>query len=428
MIKSFSKIRPFKGELSFKGDKSVSHRALIFSAMAEGESIIYNLSDSADVNSTISCLQELGVEIIKERNYHKISGAGFRGFRKPGKQLDAGNSGTTARLMTGLLSVQDFESVITGDESLSMRPMDRVIHPLSLMGAGITSGNGRLPLSIFPSGTLKNISYVMIVPSAQVKSAIILAGLHLNEVSTILETLPTRNHTEMMLGLPIEKTASGLLIKVSREHYPRPKEFHIPGDISSASFFIVLTLLIPGARLLIKDILINESRTAFIKILQEMGADISIIPKGGSGGEPCGDINVEGSNLKNVKIPGDVIAEIIDEIPALTIAGIFASGAFVLRNASELRVKETDRIRALVDNLDLAGLLVKEYPDGFSVEGKITKEMPVFDSFGDHRIAMAFIILSCLLEKGGSIIGPECISISNPEFLEQLKVLESSAF
>jgi 3-phosphoshikimate 1-carboxyvinyltransferase len=420
MIQFFNKINKVSGSLSLSGDKSISHRALLISSLANGKSYIKNISDCDDVRSTIKCLKELGAETSFKDKIFTISGRGFKGYRKPARLLDAGNSGTTARLLSGILAAQNFESVITGDASLSFRPMKRIIEPLDQMGAIIESNNGKLPLKIFPSQNLRAINYNVPVASAQVKSAVLLAGLHLEAQTSVIESTPTRNHTENLLRLSIERVGTKIESFISRNNYPAPKEYFVPGDISSAMFFIVLALLTKNSELMIKDISLNTTRIKCLSILKSMGGKIQIDERGVSNNEIFGDVIVKSSELSNVKIDEEIIPLIIDEIPILTIAGIFAEGVFELRGAAELRVKETDRIKAICKNLLKLGLDLEEFEDGFRVSGSIKKQSAQFDSFSDHRIAMAFSILSSVLKDGGEVQGFESVSVSNPGFLEQL--------
>ncbi len=424
MIQEFFYSESFNGELYLPGDKSISHRAVMFSSMAEGKSILKNCSNADDVKSTISCLKKLGIDIIKDRDNIIIEGKGFKGFSKPNKELYAGNSGTTARLLSGILCAQNFESVITGDESLSKRPMGRIVEPLTLLGANIkASDNGTLPLLIKPSSNLRPIEYTLKVPSAQVKSAIILAAIHLDYDSKIIEPISTRNHTEKLLGLKTENTSKGTVIFVSRKNYPKSIEMTIPADISTAAFFIVLGLLSKNSEILIKNVSLNETRIGIVDILKSMGGKIYIENELTENGERIGDIRIISSSLKNVEIPATIIPNVIDEIPILSVAGVFADGNFKITNAHELRVKESDRIKALCENFKRAGLVVDEFKDGFEISGEINIKNPLFESYGDHRIAMAFAIMSILLQNGGRVNNFECVSVSNPDFLSQLKVL-----
>jgi 3-phosphoshikimate 1-carboxyvinyltransferase len=425
MIQKFDHIEKVKGELKLPGDKSISHRAVMFSSMAKGTSIIRNCSNSDDVHSTINCFSELGIRIEKKPELIKIYGNGFKGFIKPGQELFAGNSGTTSRLLSGILAAQNFESVITGDESLSNRPMLRVVEPLQFIGADISASElGTLPLVIKPSGNLHTVEYKMKVASAQVKSALILAALHLDDQTIIHETTQTRDHTERMLGLDTESSDSEIKIIASKKNYPQPFEMTIPSDISTASFFIVLTLLLKNSELLIKNVSLNPTRTGIIKILIEMGGLISIEKEFTENGEIRGDLLVKSSELKSIKIPDEIIPSIIDEIPILSVAGLFAEGNFKIGNAKELRIKESDRIKSLCDNYQLLGLDVIESADGFEIGGTVTNyEDILFESFGDHRIAMAFSILAMILRNGGSVNQFESVAVSNPDFIEQIKNL-----
>jgi 3-phosphoshikimate 1-carboxyvinyltransferase len=425
MIQSFNKIEKIKGVLKFQGDKSISHRVLLISSLAAGKSIIRNLSDSDDVKSTIHCLKELGIKIELNNNEAIVFGRGFRGYQKSMNPLNAGNSGTTARLLSGILAAQKFESLIEGDQSLSSRPMKRIIKPLSQMGAIIGSIDGKLPIKISPNENLHSINFNLIVPSAQVKSAILFAGLHLDEDTSVVETIQTRNHTENLLDLKVVKEDEKIISAVSKNNYPEAKEYFIPGDISSAMFFIVLTWLTKNSELLIKDISLNPTRIECLSLLKRMGGNIQIEEKGISNNEAYGDLLVKSSDLSNVKIDKKFIPLIIDEIPVLTIAGIFAEGLFELQGAAELRVKESDRIKAICTNLLKLGLEIEEFDDGFGVSGSIKKQSEPFNSFGDHRIAMAFSILSCLLNEGGEVDGFECVSVSNPDFLQQLRSISA---
>ncbi len=424
MNRYFNKINKVEGTLDLPGDKSISHRAVMFASLAKGKSFIRNLSNGEDVNSTQKCFINLGINIETSKEGSTVSGNGFAGLKKSISPLDAGNSGTTTRLLSGILVAQNFESTIIGDDSLSNRPMKRIITPLSLMGGNIESSNDfKLPLKIFPAQNLHPIDYEMPVASAQVKSAILLAGLHCDGITSVIEKIPSRDHTEKMLGLKSELRPDGKISFVSKENYPQAKDYLIPSDISTASFFIVLATLASGSSLQIKDVSLNETRTGIITVLKNMHAKIEIENKRNVAGEDLGDLIITHSNLTNIKINENIIPNIIDEIPILSIAGIFAKGKFEIRNASELRSKETDRIKSICHNLNQLGLSVEEYEDGFSFTGELKPKTktPHFDSFGDHRIAMAFSVLSLLLQNGGTIENFNCVNISNPNFLPQLK-------
>lgn len=426
MVQEFNHIDNVNGELNLPGDKSISHRAVIFSAMADGVSEINNLSDGEDVNSTINCLEAIGTKFERVGRSVKVSGKGFRSFAKPITTLNAGNSGTTARLLIGLLAAQNFDSMVIGDGSLSRRPMERVIQPLKLMGANIEAvSDGTLPMKIFPTKKLISIDYKLPVASAQVKSAVLIAGLHCNGVTSVTDKYATRDHTERMLNLKIsvlpDSGGRGKIIYASKENYPEAKTYFVPSDISSAAFFIVLTLLSRNSKLIMRDVSLNETRTGILKVLKEMGGNIEIQNDKNSNGEPSGNIVIKSSELKNIEIRREIIPNIIDEIPILSVAGLFAKGSFQIQNAKELRKKESDRIKSLCHNYRLLGLSVDETPDGFSISGEIKNHSLVFESFNDHRIAMAFSILSMLLKDGAKVNKFECVGISNPNFISQLK-------
>ncbi len=420
MKKMFKKIKSVRGELSFAGDKSISHRAIFFSSMADGKSVIRNISLSEDVKSTQNIFSQLGVEFITEKKELIVKGRGKNKFTASAQPLNCGNSGTTARLLSGLLIAQNFPSVLVGDDSLSKRPMKRIIEPLTMMGGRFESLNSTLPLKIFPTDSLRAVEYNLPVASAQVKSALLIAGLHLNNETKVIESFITRDHTERMLGLPVTYSQTTKIISSSEQYYPAPKEYFIPGDISSAAFFIVLTLLTENSQLLIKNCSLNPTRTGFIDVLKRMNADIKVENLKESSNEPYGDLIIRSSDLKNIPIDSALIPNIIDEIPILTIAGIFAQGDFEIRNCEELRFKESDRIKAICENLKLTGLEVNEFNDGFKVSGEIKYSGVKFNSFGDHRIAMAFSVLAMLIGQDYSVEGIECVGISNPDFYEQI--------
>ncbi len=422
MKREFEKINEVKGELELPGDKSISHRAVMFSCLAGGVSEISNLSGSEDVKSTVKCFENLGCGFNKDAAKLIVTGKGFKNFSEPHKALYAGNSGTTARLITGILVAQKFKTRITGDESLSRRPMERIIKPLRQMGAKIEASDGNtLPVTVYPVENLKPVKYELPVPSAQVKSSVLLAGLHLEGETKIIETVPSRNHTENMLNLKIETDGNRRVIFVSRKNYPAPDSYFVPSDISTAAFFIVLTLLAPKGEILIKNVLLNETRSGVLEILKRMGGKISILDKRISNNEPYGDLLVSSSTLHNIGIPAEIIPNIIDEIPVISLAGIFAEGNFRIENCKELRYKESDRIKALCENYRKLGIEVNEFEDGFELTGYPQKLSGNFDSYGDHRIAMTFAIASVLLPQGGTVDNFEYVKISNPDFIKQLE-------
>jgi len=426
MNQSFSKIESLKGELSLPGDKSISHRAVIFSCMAEGKSEIENLSAGEDVRSTLKCFGELGVFSKWEGDKLVIEGKGCGKFKTPANPLDAGNSGTTARLLSGFLSAQNFESTLIGDSSLSRRPMKRVIEPLQLMGANFSATeNLTLPMIVHPANPIKPITYEMPVASAQVKSAILLAGLHAEEETCVIESEQTRNHTEVMLRMSVEERDGKRFIYSSSKNYPTAQKYFVPSDISSAAFLMVPALLAKKSEVVLRHVSLNDTRTGIITVLKAMGGNIEIANEQKSNNEPYGDIIIKSSQLLNYDIPKEIIPNIIDEIPILSVASVLATGSFRINDAAELRVKESDRIRALAKNFKKLGLTVDESQDGFSVGGNITESSPVFESFDDHRIAMAFGILSHFLPNGGTVADFDCVKISNPGFLKQIAMLTS---
>lgn len=416
---SFNKIEKVSGILNLVGDKSISHRVLILAALAKGKSSILNLSDSLDVNSTLSVLTDLGIGFNRVKNRIDVFGGELK---RSNNNLYCGNSGTTARLMAGVLAIQNFVSVLTGDDSLTKRPMGRVIKPLLKFGAQLNANEGNfLPLEIIPSDLLQPIEWNSEIASAQVKSCVLLAGLFFDDNTIYYEKNSTRNHTELLLNLEVEDTDYGKKISVSKKNFPSAVEYFVPNDISSAAFFIVLTLLSKNSVLKITDVSLNEQRISYINVLKEMGGKISFDNIRESNREVFGDITVESSELRNVEIPLQIIPEIIDEIPILSVAGLLAEGSFYIRGAKELRVKESDRIDALCKNYRRIGLDVEEFSDGFAVSGEIRNKINIFQSFNDHRIAMAMAILSLLLDNGGKIDNFECVKISNPNFVNQIK-------
>lgn len=422
MIRYFDKINKITGTLKLPGDKSISHRAVMLASMADGKSTISNLSNAEDVISTINCFRQLGCNISESENLVVVNGRGFKGFTEPAKPLYAGNSGTTARLISGILAAQSFRTVITGDESLSIRPMKRIIDPLSRMGAELLpTEQGTLPMEILPAADFHSITYELPVASAQVKSAVLLAGLHLHNETTVIETTPSRDHTEKLLNLKVDNVSGKRIITSSRKDYPIPSEYFVPSDISTSAFFMVLALLVKDSHLIISNVSLNESRTGVINILREMGGNIETENIRNTLGEIYGDIVVKGTGkLLNVDIPASIIPNIIDEIPILSIAGAFADGDFRISSAKELRFKETDRIKALCYNFRLAGLNAEETDDGFIISGNPNGSEVTFESFHDHRIAMSFAVFSSIIGSG-RIKDFECVNISNPDFLHQIK-------
>jgi 3-phosphoshikimate 1-carboxyvinyltransferase len=432
-------VKSLNGKVRLPGDKSISHRAAILASMAEGETRIENFGSSADCASTLNCLEKLGVEIKRENTTILIGGVGKKGFTKPVSELDCGNSGTTMRLLSGVLAGQNFDSVLIGDESLSKRPMRRVIEPLTLMGAKIESNGDSAPLKIYGKNPLKSILYKMPVASAQVKSCVLLAGLNVEGKSKVQSPksksriTTSRNHTELMLeflGAEIEEnfieTVEGFVHEISIDGNSNlaSKNLNVPSDISSAAFFIIAAACLKNSEIVIENVGLNPTRTAIIEILRGLGADIETLNQTEKCNELIGDLRVRGNGnfmpkvLSN-KIDGEVIANLIDEIPILAIFGTQLENGLEIRGAGELRVKESDRISAVVENLRRMNADVEEFPDGFRV-GKSRLEGARIDSYGDHRIAMAFAVAALLATGETEIVGAECAGVSFPEFFQVL--------
>ena len=411
---------PVRSEISIPPDKSISHRALILSSIARGKSLIKNLLESQDTLSTLKILKHLGVNITRENNVWIVEGKGREGFREPPDVLDAENSGTTARLLIGLLASLPLFCVITGDNSLRKRPMDRVIKPLTLMGGDIWARENRfLPVAI-RGKELQPITYTLPIPSAQVKSAIILAGLNTPGETVIEEPVSSRDHTERMIkymGGSIKRERK--IIRVEKSEL-EGREFVIPGDISSAAFFITLALLIPESRIIMERVCLNPTRTGFLEILREIGGRINILSQE-ENWEIWGDIEVRGSELKPFRIGREDIPSLIDEIPLLALLGTQIEGISEIRGAEELRVKESDRIHTTVENLRILGADIEELPDGMVIRGKTPLKGGKVYSFGDHRIAMMLAIAGCISREKTVIEGMECVKISYPSFLETLE-------
>ncbi len=409
------------GKIAVPGDKSISHRALLLGAIAQGTSHIHNLSPGKDVMSTRGCLAQLGISIEDEASETIVKGGGLYGLRKPVQILDAGNSGTTVRLLSGILAAQPFASVIDGDASLQRRPMARIIAPLREMGAHIEAEEGgTLPLHIH-GGRLNPIDYFSPVASAQVKSCLLLAALYADGETQIDEPGLSRNHTEIMLpifGVDVKKR--GRRVGISGQAAPHAADVDVPGDLSSAAFFIVAALLVSGSHLMLKDIGINPTRIGLLRVLESMGARGSFENQRTICGEPRADIYVRSSDLQGASIGGDIIPEIIDELPILAIAATQAYGETVVRHAKELRVKESDRIEAVAMNLRAMGAPVKAFEDGFVIRGPQRLRGATIDSYHDHRIAMAFAIAGLLADGETVIKSAECAEISYPGFFNTL--------
>jgi 3-phosphoshikimate 1-carboxyvinyltransferase len=415
--------RAIRGEVTVPGDKSISHRSIMLGSIANGTTTITNFLRGEDNFATMAAFRAMGVSIEDDGQTVIVRGAGLRGLQEPGDVLDCGNSGTTMRLMTGLLSGQRFFSVLTGDQYLRKRPMKRITEPLARMGAQINGrGNGTLaPLAI--TGTqLQGVAYQSPIASAQVKSALMLAGLYAEGTTTITEPALSRDHSERMLryfGANLDTVNSTVTLQGGQELQGR--EISVPGDISSAAFLLVAALIVPGSELLIRNVGVNPTRTGVIDILQAMGGDIALQNQRELSGEPVADLLVRSSRLKGVEIRGEVVPRAIDEFPAICVAAALAEGTTLLRDARELRVKETDRIAAMAANLRLIGAgAIEETEDGMIIQGVESLTGGTVTSFGDHRIAMSLSIAALASKAAVTVDDVSCVATSFPGFYELL--------
>ncbi|MGA2434307.1 MAG: 3-phosphoshikimate 1-carboxyvinyltransferase [Bryobacteraceae bacterium] len=421
MIERISPAKRIEGTIRLGGDKSISHRYAMLAAIAQGTTRIHDYSSGADCASTLGVLQALGIAVEHSGGEVSIAGRGLDGLRAPAGTLDAGNSGSTIRMMSGLLAAQPFSSRIAGDESLSRRPMGRVLLPLETMGASIFARDGKYPpLEIHPA-KLHAIDYALPVASAQVKTCVLFAGLFADGVTTVREPLRTRDHTELALrafGAEIE--VHGAVASVSGRPQLNALELTVPGDLSSAAFFLVAALLVPGSRLRIERIGLNPTRSALLDFLLAMGADVRVENLEFQAGEGVGDLEVRHSAVRGGVIDKSLTAALIDEIPVLAVLGATSDEGLVVRDAAELRVKETDRIETVAQNLRALGVEIEVAPDGFRVPGRQRFRAAQIDSFGDHRIAMAFAV-AALAADGESVINDAgAASVSFPEFYRTL--------
>ncbi len=405
------------------GDKSISHRYAILAALAEGRSEIRHFSAAEDCRRTLDCLHRLGVIVAADKDRVEITGSGLAGLRRSLRALDAGNSGTTMRLLAGVLSGQPFESTLTGDDSLRRRPMSRVIEPLARMGAEIRAREGGFAPLAIRGGRLRPIDFTLPVPSAQVKSAILLAGLYAEGATSVVEPVRTRDHTELALaefGSRVERFDQTIRLQGGARLEAR--QLVVPGDISAAVFFLAAALLLPESNLLIHNVGLNPTRTAVLDVLATMGAPLSLVSVHGSSGELLGDIAVRHAPLEGGVISGAVVAQMIDELPMLAALGPYTEHGIEIRDAQELRVKESDRIAALAENLRRMGAQVEEFPDGLRVAGRAAGRLrgAEIDPCGDHRIAMAFAVAALGAEGESVIHSAECAAVSFPDFFPTL--------
>lgn len=426
MDRVMKKARGLKGEIEVSADKSISHRAVMFSSLASGEGIVRNFLSAEDTLSTCHCIARLGIEIEKDGELLRVKGKGLHGLKEPCDVLNCGNSGTTMRLLSGLLAGQSFFSVLSGDQSLNRRPMKRVVEPLTKMGAEINTRSGVCAPLAITGRKLEGIHYQLPVASAQVKSCLMLAGLTAASETLLIEPEKTRDHTERMLsamGAQIE--IEELSVRVKPVEKLHAQEFQVPGDISSAAFFIVAALVVPGSEITIRNVGMNSTRSGILDVLGEMGARFTVENTRTIGGEPVADLTVYHSNLKAVQVKGTIIPRLIDELPILAVAMTFASGDSMVKDAGELRVKETDRIQAICTELARMGAIIEEKADGFIIQGQASRLKGTrVQSHGDHRIAMSLAVAALIAEGETVIENSQVVNISYPEFWETLHNLQ----
>ena len=430
MDRTITPAGPLTGVVRLPGDKSVSHRYGMLAAIAEGRSEIHNYSTGADCASTLACMRALGVSVARDGGRVVIEGAGLDGLRKASEALDAGNSGSTIRMLSGILAGQSFETRIFGDESLSRRPMRRIMTPLTAMGATIEARDGEFPPLTIRGGRLRSIDYVSPVASAQVKSAVLLAGIFAEGTTSVTEPLVTRNHSEIALrefGANIQ--VDGLRISIEGRPRLTGRRLEVPSDLSGAAFFLAAGLLQPRSDLTLKGVGLNPTRTALLDVLHSMGASIEITRSETHNGERVGDLRITapaaGAGLEGGVIEGEATAGVIDEIPVLAILGAASRRGLEIRDAAELRVKETDRIATIAENLGRMGVRVESAPDGMRIPGGQTFHAAELDSFGDHRIAMAFVVAALAADGASTMRNAEAASVSFPEFYEVLERLRT---
>ena len=410
------KIKKAVGQIKVPGDKSISHRAVMLGSLANGVTEISGFLKGADCLSTIDCFRKMGIDIDINGENVTVHGNGLRGLLKPDEMLYTGNSGTTTRLLCGILAGQNFDTSITGDASIQKRPMGRVVQPHSMMGAKIE--NEYCPLYI--TGTkLHGIDYKMPVASAQVKTAIILAGLYADGETVIHEIEKSRDHTELMLSaMGADLTVDNLDITVKPTNDLTAVNVDVPGDISSAAFFLVLGAIMPNSQITVTNVGINPTRTGIIDVLKDMGADITLENVHTSAGETVADITVRSSSLKGTTVGGDIIPRLIDELPIIAVAAVFADGQTVIKDAQELKVKETNRIRAVVDEFNKCGIDITETDDGMIINGGKSIHGADFKTYGDHRMAMSLTVLAQLADGESTLDDSDCACVSYPTFFD----------
>lgn len=421
----FTTSSPLKGEITIPGDKSISHRAVMLGSIARGTTSVTNFLEGADCLSTIDCFRKMGIDIERTPEEILIHGQGLHGLLAPSSILDVGNSGTTTRLISGILAGQAFSSEITGDASIQKRPMKRIITPLLSMGADICSvrNNGCAPLKI-QGRPLKAIHYMSPVSSAQVKSCVLLAGLYADGTTRVTEPYVSRNHSEIMLAsFGADIKCQDTTVSIEPDPVLEGQKVEVPGDISSAAYFIAAGLLIPGSEILIKNVGINPTRDGILRVCRQMGADIQLLNTREHCGEPTADLLVKHSSLKGTVIEKEIIPALIDELPVIAVMAAFAQGQTVIRDAQELKVKESNRLDIIVHHLTAMGADVTPTEDGMIIQGGRPLHGAVLDSFLDHRIAMSFAIAGMAAQGSTDITNAECVNISYPGFYEDLKRL-----
>lgn len=410
-----------RGTLTVPGDKSISHRAVMFGSLAKGTTRISHFLEGADCLSTIACFRKMGIDIERNASEIMVHGKGLHGLSAPDSILDVGNSGTTTRLISGILAGQNFISELDGDDSIRTRPMKRIMTPLTSMGADIVSkqDNGCVPLVIHGK-TLHGIHYDSPVASAQVKSCVLLAGMYADGVTSVTEPFLSRNHTEIMLNyFGAKVTSEGTTTSIVPEPTLNGREIQVPGDISSAAYFIAAGLLTPDSEILLKNVGINPTRAGILKVCMDMGADITLLNES-TEGEPTADLLIRTSSLEGTAIEGGIIPTLIDEIPMIAVMAAFADGTTVIRDAQELKVKESDRITVMVDNLKRMGADIEGTEDGMIIHGGRPLHGATIDSHLDHRVAMSFAVAGTICDGTVDILNGDCVKISYPEFYNDL--------
>ena len=419
-----------KGRVSIPGDKSISHRSIMLGSIADGTTEVHNFLQGADCLSSIACFRQMGIDIENTGDIVRIHGRGLHGLKRPKNTLDTGNSGTTTRLMSGILAGQNFDCTINGDVSIQSRPMKRIITPLSLMGASIESvrGNDCAPLKI-TGQQLHGIHYDSPVSSAQVKSAILLAGLYAEGETSVTEPVLSRNHTELMLGAcGGDISSEGTTATLHPVKRLEAQKIIVPGDISSAAYFMAAGLIVPGSEICIENVGINPTRDGMIRVCQAMGGNIALENIREICGEPVADIIVRHSSLHGTVVEGDIIPTLIDELPIIAVMAAFAEGQTIIRDAAELRVKESDRISVMAENLSVMGVDITPTTDGMIINGGRTPRGARIQSHMDHRIAMSFAVAALASDGETDIIGSDCVNISYPTFYQDLFKLAKSSF